>query len=216
MKKTINNAYLKLCKCSKLTTEWERILSKESHQIFKYKNTHYKVESIIYSCVNPFPFCSDIHNFTRRQWDNGISIIIYNKELEVVGIERGYFWKNESLCIFQSQNVLYGCWVRRIKDNTFFVCQMVITSTIQVDSQQLLDRAIQLQKAVDDFPTLYDPILCSGCRQKIPSWCLECNRSECKVERFGRCKDMQCWIPSESKDQEKCKKCGGEVEKIKF
>jgi hypothetical protein len=214
-KDIINKSYIILSKYSK-SSGWKRVVP----NVFKYKNA-YKIEYII-ADNDPFPFCSDVRNFTRQQWDN-LTIIIHKEleeeiiDLEVLGL-RGLFWKNDGkqLCLFQSHTILYGCWVKALDERkSFFVCEMVI-GMIHDNYEKLADRIQMVQVAMRRFPLLYEPIDCRGCRKKLPSWVIECNRDECKMERFGRCKDESCYLPSESKDQEKCKKCGGEIEKIKF
>lgn len=214
-KEIVNKAYIKLSKYSKM--EWERILSPH---VFQWKNA-YKTEFIVKD-NDPFPFCSDIHNLTRQQWDS-LDIVIHKDlqddivDLEVMNM-RGLFWKNDrrQICLFQSNTFLYGCWVKPLDERkSFFVCEIMcgITDVIPI---KLVERMNNLQKAVNVFPRLYDPVTCRGCKKWLPSWVVECTRDQCKMERFGRCKDESCYIPTTSKDQEKCSKCGGEIEQIKF
>jgi hypothetical protein len=224
MKNIINKAYIRLCRFSK-STKWERILTEKQTQIFDLKkHKAYKVESILDCSISPFDFCSDIHNYTRQQWDNFLNITIHKTlnddiaDVEVFGV-RGLYWKNnqKQICIFQSESILYGVWVKMIDEKKFFVCEIIVCLLEKEPVlEKLTERMSQLLWAVTSFPTLYDPITCHGCRKRLPSWCLECNREECKVERFGRCKDLQCYLPSQKKDQEKCNGCGGDVENIKF
>lgn len=239
-KDVINTAYTRLSKCSKLNG-WERVLGSNlgGVQVFSHpKHNAFKTEAVL-KCSPKllFNFCSDIHGFTRNQWDfvsvMGLGKLMGLRVLKnlddevmceiVIDLEfsrqfRGLFWKNAKkyTCLFQSETVLYGCWIRETEENVSFMCQIIISTQYKPNPAELYDRVVYLEVATKKFSTIYNPVTCHGCRQSMPSWALECRRDTCKVERFGRCSDVACYTPSMSIDQEKCLKCGSSVNKINF